>query len=327
MTEFNPSLNSKPGPLVEQQLAWNRPVDVIATVNSSPPNSTTRLIEGDCVSVMTEMADREFQSIHALVTDPPYYLDGFDTSWKKGRQKVKRSGAVGGLPPGMAFDKVQGRKLQDFIGKVAGAALPLLKPGAFALWFSQPRLAHRMAVGIEEAGFEIRDVYAWHFTRNAQSKAFKMDHFIEKRAIPEADKSALKDAFAERKTAMLRPQFESIILAQKPFADTLVGNWVKHRTGLISPSASLDGYTPSTVMRVEKSKRAEYNNHLTVKPLRLFRHLISLFTMPGQSVLDPFLGSGTTAVAAAQLGRHCVGIEYDPEYLVIANRRLRDEVL
>ena len=113
MKEFAPPLSSKTGPLVEQQLAWTRAEHAIALESGDDPDSTTRLIEGNCIPVMTLMADRERQSIHALVTDPPYYLHGFDTSWKKGRQKAKPTSAVGGLPPGMVFDKVQGRSSAD----------------------------------------------------------------------------------------------------------------------------------------------------------------------------------------------------------------------
>ncbi|GAC1566233.1 MAG: hypothetical protein NVS3B14_07110 [Ktedonobacteraceae bacterium] len=49
---------------------------------------------------------------------------------------------------------------------------------------------------------------------------------------------------------------------------------------------------------------------------------IKLFTQPGDIVLDPFIGSGTTAVAAKQLGRRCIGIEIDPAYIQIGQSRL-----
>ncbi len=88
---------------------------------------------------------------------------------------------------------------------------------------------------------------------------------------------------------------------------------------------TLDGSAPSNVMTVEKpdqSERAECNGHLTPKPIRLLSHLVELFTEPGQVVLDCFLGSGSSAVAAASVGRGFVGIEVNPEYLAIARRRL-----
>jgi len=64
------------------------------------------------------------------------------------------------------------------------------------------------------------------------------------------------------------------------------------------------------------------NNHPTVKPIKLFEWLIKLVTREGQIILDPFIGSGTTAIAAHNTGRKCVGIEKEDEYLTIAKRRI-----
>lgn len=64
------------------------------------------------------------------------------------------------------------------------------------------------------------------------------------------------------------------------------------------------------------------NIHSTVKPLTLMSYLITLGSRPGDVVLDPFLGSGTTAIAAKQLGRECIGIEREEEYVRIAEARL-----
>jgi DNA modification methylase len=64
------------------------------------------------------------------------------------------------------------------------------------------------------------------------------------------------------------------------------------------------------------------SSHPTVKPIDLMRHLVRLVTPPGGTVLDPFLGSGTTALAASELGIKCIGIEREAEYLSIAVGRL-----
>jgi site-specific DNA-methyltransferase (adenine-specific) len=66
----------------------------------------------------------------------------------------------------------------------------------------------------------------------------------------------------------------------------------------------------------------ERTAHKTQKPLRLFNELISISSNEGDVVLDPFMGSGTTAVAAAQLNRRYIGFEREPEYVQIANQRL-----
>lgn len=64
------------------------------------------------------------------------------------------------------------------------------------------------------------------------------------------------------------------------------------------------------------------NHHPTVKPLALMRWLITMVTPPGGIILDPFMGSGSTLVAAAQLGVKAIGIELDPGYAEIAARRV-----
>ena len=57
------------------------------------------------------------------------------------------------------------------------------------------------------------------------------------------------------------------------------------------------------------------------------KRLVSLFSKEGDIVWDPFLGSGTTAVACKQLGRRFIGIEINPDYCKIAEQRLAQEIL
>ncbi len=64
------------------------------------------------------------------------------------------------------------------------------------------------------------------------------------------------------------------------------------------------------------------NFHPTVKPIALMEYLINMVTKEGQTVLDPFAGSGTTLIAAKKLGRKYIGIELEPEYVKIAEARL-----
>lgn len=74
--------------------------------------------------------------------------------------------------------------------------------------------------------------------------------------------------------------------------------------------------------KASKKDRGEGNNHPTVKPTSLMRWLVTLVTPQGGVVLDPFAGSGTTLVACKELGRSCIGIEREPEYVEIIKRRL-----
>lgn len=283
------------------------------------------LIEGDARVAMEALPD---ESIHMVLTDPPYFIDGLDTDWKKGGSDVvKGTGSVGGLPVGMKFDPKQGLALQAFMGQVSKEWMRLLMPGGFALVFSQPRLAHRIAVAMEDAGFEIRDQICWRFTNRAQFKAFKQDHFVVRMNIPQAEKRDLIRSMGGRRTPQLRPQFEAVILAQKPKIGTFVENWQRYEVGLMDAASTLDTKVPANVMTCEKptgDERGATNGHLTPKPVKLLEHMIELFTKPGQTVLDCFLGSGSTAVAAVRTRRNCIGIEIKPEYIEIAKQRIGD---
>ena len=67
--------------------------------------------------------------------------------------------------------------------------------------------------------------------------------------------------------------------------------------------------------------------HPTQKPEELLRRIILACTKPGETVLDPFVGSGTTSAVAKMLGRNSIGIEKEPKYKKIIDKRLGQEVL
>jgi site-specific DNA-methyltransferase (adenine-specific) len=64
--------------------------------------------------------------------------------------------------------------------------------------------------------------------------------------------------------------------------------------------------------------------HPNEKPVSLMRHFILLHTTPGQAVLDPFMGSGTTGVACVELGREFIGVELDADHFATAERRIQE---
>jgi site-specific DNA-methyltransferase (adenine-specific) len=73
-----------------------------------------------------------------------------------------------------------------------------------------------------------------------------------------------------------------------------------------------------------KKEKGDFNDHVSVKPLELTRHLIRLFTTENSIILDPFLGSGTTAVACKLENRICYGTERETQYYDIINQRLKN---
>lgn len=277
----------------------------------------------DCRVGMRELADK---SVSLVLTDPPYFLDGMDDGWDDARLRARtKPGVVGGLPGGMRFDPAQARALYDFLLPVAREWARVIKPGGFALCFSQPRLAHRATLAIEDAGFEIRDMLAW--MRNGQAKAFSLDHFVRRRNdLPEDEKARMIAALDGKKTPQLRPRFESVILAQASREGTFAENWLRYGTGLMDTREPLlgQGETPSTMIAAAKPRRR--GRHMTEKPVDLLRHLIRLFCPEGSDaiVLDSFAGSGSSGVAAIMEGRAFVGFERNEEWVRKANKRIEE---
>lgn len=272
----------------------------------------------DCRLGMTKLADN---AASLILTDPPYFIDGMDSNWdsRKLQRRVK-PGVVGSIPAGMKFSPEQGRNLQKFLYPIAEEWLRILRPGGFALVFSQNRLVHRAAIALEEAGFEIRDMLLWKY--EGQAKAFTQDHFVRKSKLKQSEKERLIRKLGGRKTPQLKPQGEMIVLAQAPREGTFVQNWDKWETGLIDVSDPFidKGRFPGTVISVSKTR--ERYGHMTAKPVDLLRHLIRIFCAPGSLVLDPFAGSGSTGVAALLEGREFRGFEIEVDMAHRANERI-----
>ncbi|HEX7643561.1 MAG TPA: site-specific DNA-methyltransferase [Burkholderiaceae bacterium] len=84
------------------------------------------------------------------------------------------------------------------------------------------------------------------------------------------------------------------------------------------------GYNPKDLWSVSRLHREhpEREDHPTQKPLEIIERMVKASCPPGGVVLDPFMGSGTTAVAALRTGRHFVGFELNPDYCAQIERRL-----
>jgi site-specific DNA-methyltransferase (adenine-specific) len=243
----------------------------------------------------------------------------------------------------MKFDRNQSIKFNEFYTKISKEVYRILKPGGAFLSFSSPRLYHSMAMAIETAGFEIRDMLGWVYTQ-AQVKAFSQDHIIDNdKNKTEGEKERLKELCNNWKTPQLKPAIEPICLAVKPIEGRYIDNFDKYGTGLMNTSEETkvgEGYFPSNIVTSEnidetmdkvflvgkpsKKEKGEYNTHLSVKPVSLIEHLIKLFTKKNAIILDPFMGSGTTAVACVLSERKYIGFDINEEYIEISNKRIED---
>lgn len=236
----------------------------------------------------------------------------------------------------MKFDAKQGKEFENFSRKLGTEAMRILKPGGFLLSFSAPRLYHRLAVGIEDSGFEIRDMMQWLYTQN-QMKAMGLTRSIpklfEKGIIDESfDIENLKEQLLSWKTPQMKSCFEPVLVAQKPREGTFLENWAKYGVGLVNVKSGVGeegNMDTSNVVSTDHisdivdrtflvgkptKKEKGVTTHVSVKPLDMMKHLVEITVPEGGLVLDPFNGSGTTGIGALQAGRNFLGFEKDTGY-------------
>ena len=149
------------------------------------------IIRGDCVEVMAGLADN---SIDAIVTDPPYALSFMGKTWD---------------------DLGELREFEAWTERWAREAYRILKPGGHLLAFGGSRTYHRLAAGIEDAGFEIRDQLMWVY-----ASGFPKSHNLD-------------GEWSGWGTA-LKPAHEPIVMARKPLIGTVAQNVQEHGTGALN---------------------------------------------------------------------------------------------
>lgn len=308
--------------------------------NTQSNNNGIVIINNDC---MVELNKLEDNSIDCVITDPPYFIDKLDNKWSSDDVKndVKNS-HIKHLPKGMKFDKSQVKNLYDYYLELSKLLFKKMKPGAYFLSFSSPRLYHAIAMSCEIAGFEIRDMINWTYTQS-MPKGMSVTHIIKKMDISEEEKIKLIDEYKDYKTPQIRSCFEPICVAMKPLVKlTFIKNELQYKTGLLdfSQKVGIDNdRVPANIITTEeynesydknflvskpsKSEKGDNNSHITVKPLALIEHLIKLFSKKGSLVVDPFLGSGTTALACKNTERKCIGTELNSEYYTICLDRCK----
>jgi len=297
-----------------------------------------KIINNDCLLELQKLPDN---SIDCVITDPPYFIDKLDNNWSSSNidNDIKNS-HITHLPKGMKFDKSQVTKLYEFYLELSKILFNKMKPGAYFLSFSSPRLYHAIAMSCEIAGFEIRDMINWTYTQS-MPKGMSITHVIQKMNISEEEKQKLIEEYKDFKTPQIKSCFEPICVAMKPIGKlTFIQNELNFKTGLIDFSQKVginNDKVPANIITTEeineiydknfliskptKLEKGENNTHITVKPVTLIEHLLKLFSKKNALVVDPFLGSGTTAIACKNTDRKCIGIEINEEYYNICLKR------
>ena len=203
------------------------------------------LIHGDA---SIELKKTQSNSISIVFTDPPYFLDKMDNKWDELKvQNKKNQKVIKHLPPGMKFDKNQGIDFYRWYIDIAKEIYRILKPGGIFFSFSSPRIYHRMACAIEDAGFEIRDMYSWIYIKS-QPKAMSLLHFSIKLKITEEEKKHILEKINGWKTPQIKSCFEPICFAQKKIDKTYLNNFIKHDVSLINSNIKIgDNKFPTNV--------------------------------------------------------------------------------
>ena len=255
-------------------------------------DTAAKLIIGSCVDVMREW---EAESIPLTVTSPPYDelrdYKGYVFPFEDIAQQLFRVTAIGGVVVWIVGDKIKGgRSLTSF----------------------------RQAIYFQEIGFSVHDVMIYQkkntpFTRsNAYINAYEM-MFILSKGKPSTF-NPLKEKTRRYGYEMLtHNKLPDGVNKKKPGKL----NREKTRTNIWSYAVGLGGTTSDKIAF----------QHPAVFPEKLAQDHILSWSNPGDIVLDPMCGSGTTGKMALLNGRHFIGIDISAEYIDIASKRLHQSGL
>jgi DNA modification methylase len=307
------------------------------------------LHSGDCLEIMDRLPA---SSVHAAVTDGPYHLPEMakrfgSASSARSKGRIHGEGAMGGFHGKAAI-------VGDILNRVETwqRVFRVLKPGGHLAAFNAVVPYAHMQVAAEAAGFETRTVLMWLYGTGLP-RGKPLGKFVDRKLLGawcDDDELARgpvshSAAFYDECDIVLKPAVEMIMLARKPIEGSIGDNLIKHGTGALNINACRvqhetgssypanllhDGsgavtdafptdHTGKCVARFFWSPKASEadragSGHPTIKPLALMQWLVRLVSQPGQTVIDPFAGSGTTGEAAWREGRRAVLIEIDPQF-------------
>ena len=276
------------------------------------------------------------ESVHLILSDIPYGIGADDWDVLHNNTNSALLGSSPAQERAGAIFKRRGKPLngwseadrkiplqyQQWCESFAADWLRILKPGASALVFAGRRLSHRCVIAFEDAGFTFRDSLAW-LRESAPHRAQRLSVVYERRGDSES-----ATQWQGWRVGNLRPTFEPVLWFVKPYpiGTTIADNVLAHGVGAFNEDRFVTyERSPDNVLRSGFAP-GESGLHLAQKPMKLMRALIELTTQPGQLVLDPFCGSGSTLVAAKAAGRCYLGYELDPESAKIAHSRLAPDM-
>jgi site-specific DNA-methyltransferase (adenine-specific) len=294
------------------------------------PNS---VVVADGIAAVRQL---DASSVHLILSDIPYGIgaDEWDVLHNNTNSALlgsspaqARAGAIfrrRGKPLNgwSEADRKIPIEYQHWCESFAGEWLRVLKPGGSAIVFAGRRLAHRCIVAFEDAGFTFKDSLAW-LRESAPHRAQRISIVFQRRGD-----AVSANRWQGWRVGNLRPIFEPILWFVKPYTigTTIADNVLAHGVGAFNEEAFVRyERDPDNVLRSGFDK-GEGGLHIAQKPVKLLQALIELTTLPGQLVLDPFCGSGSTLVAAKLIRRAYLGFDVDPEAVKIAKERLAPDM-
>ena len=245
---------------------------------------TNTIHTGDCFDVLSELPP---ESVHAVVSDPPYNLSkGEGVEWEdKNWSKTNEE-----------WDDFTIQDYADFTQKWLQLCKSKIKKGGCIVVFGTYHNIGHVNVTLQELDFTILNEIVWY----------------------------KRNAFPNLSTTRLTASHETILWAYKGNDKNYTFNyeWAK-KTNWPSDSNDMPNKQVRSVWNIPtSSKGGRLDKHPTQKPRQVMDRLIKLFTKPGDVVLDPFAGSGTTLKAAKGLNRQFIGIEQQPKWADVARVRV-----
>lgn len=245
-----------------------------------------RVIAGDCLAILPRLPKA---SVKLLVADPPYNLD-------------KSFGSTSG-------SRMSDEAYEEFTAAWLEACLPLLAPDASVYACSDWRGGAAMQRALSRL-LVLRNRITWE-REKGRAAARNWKSASEDIWFATVSEDYYFDAAAVRLRRLVRAPYRDGSGEPK--------DWSEGSEGRLRDTAASNLWTD---LVVPFWSMPENTPHPTQKPEKLVAKLILASSRPGDLVLDPFLGSGTTAVVARKLGRRFIGIEADPEHCLSALRRL-----
>jgi site-specific DNA-methyltransferase (adenine-specific) len=292
-----------------------------------------QILTGDCRVLLQELSP---ETISACITDPPYNYEFIGHKWNAAEverrlQRVKNSktlvknipygsGLAGGVRNRRWYQRVRENILEyeNWCFQWAAEVFRVCKPGAVVAAFNSTRTMAHVQVALEKAGFYARDCIVYRRSSGIP-RGFNVQAKLKNKG-----QSATHEW--EGWHSCLRNEWEAIVVVQKPLINNYLETLVQYGVGLFHTTSN-GGFQSNIFENIPRERNGQYNVHCTVKPLALMEKLIDLFVPPSREhiVLDPFAGSGTTLLAAKNLGCSYLGIEIVPEYVEIARNRLAEQ--